>query len=190
MITYRVGGKMANYNVTITNGTGSQAMKKGTYTVSATANGYDASTLNPTEFTATETAGVGNFTLTANGTLTFNVNETGAAGGTPVTSGTMIMTDATGTVEYGQAVNISANGDAVFANVPYGTDGEPFQLYFKQLTTDDNHNVFEGVISVSMTAQTQTEYVQNNPTATQTFNLTDATYGLPISGTLTFTENA
>ncbi len=181
---------MANYNVTITNGTGSQAMQKGTYSVEATAFGYDASTITPKTYTATESTGSENFTLSANGTLTFNVNETGVVGGTPITSGSIIMTDATGTTEYGQAVTISATGDAVFNNVPYGTDGQPFQLYFKQLSTDENHNVFEGVISVAMTSQMQTEYVQNTAIALQTFNLTDATYGLPISGSLTFTGNA
>lgn len=180
---------MANYNVTITDGTGSQAMQKGTYTVTATANGYDASTLSPTTFTANETEGSESFTLSANGTLTFIVNETGAAGGTPITSGSIVMTDATGATEYGSPVSISATGEAVFNNVPYGTAGEPFQLYFKQLSTDDDHNIFEGVISVSMTAQTQTEYVQNTATAVQTFNLTDANYGMPIDGSLTFTSN-
>ncbi len=183
------GGIMANYNVTITNGTGSQAMQKGTYNVTATANGYDTSTLSPTTFTASESPASQSFTLTANGTLTFNVNETGTAGGTPITSGSIIMTDSTGTIEYGQAVNISATGDAVFANVPYGTTGDPFQLYFKQLATDDNHNIFEGVISVAMTSQTQTEYIQNTAIATQTFSLNDATYGLPIDGTLNFTSS-
>ncbi len=180
---------MANYNVTITNGTGSQAMQRGTYTVSATATGYDESTLSPTTYTATDVEGTGAFTLTANGTLTFNVNETGAAGGAPITSGTIVMTDSTGAVEYGQPININASGDAVFNNVPYGSAGAPFQLYFKQLTSDENHNIFEGVISVEMTAQTQTEYIQNTAIAVQTFTLTDSTYGLPINGTLNFIAN-
>ncbi len=181
---------MPNYNVNITNGTGSQRMQRGTYTVSATADGYDVSTLEPKTYTATDSAGSQAFTLSANGTLTFIVNDTGAAGGTPITSGTIVMTDATGTTEYGQPVNISATGEAVFENVPYGTAAEPFQLYFKQLTTDENFNIFEGVISVQMTAQEQTEYIQNTPTAEQTFTLTDANYNLPIDGTLEFTENA
>ncbi len=181
---------MANYNVTITNGTGSQAMQKGTYTVSAIANGYDTSTLTPTTFTATDSEGSASFILTANGTLTINVNETGAAGGTPITSGSIVMTDSTGNTEYGSPVNISADGNAVFANVPYGDAGTPFQLYFKQLSTDDNHNVFDGVISVSMTSQTQTVYVQNTAIALQTFTLTDGNYGLPINGSLNFTNNA
>ncbi len=177
---------MANYNVIITNGTGSQTMQKGNYTVTATAEGYDVSTLTPQTFTATDAEGTQNFTLTANGTLTFNVNETGAAGGTPVTSGTIIMTDATGTVEYGQAVTINATGEAVFNNVPYGTN---INLYFKQLTTDDTHNINEGIIQVAMTQQNQVEYIQNTLAALQTFNLSDSTYGLPIDGTLIFTND-
>ncbi len=177
---------MANYNVTITNGTGSQAMQKGTYDVTATAVGYDVTTLDPKTFTATEAEGTQNFTLTANGTLTFNVNETGAEGGTPITSGTIVMTDETGNIEYGQPVNIGTDGNAIFNNVPYG---ENITLYFKQLTTDENHNIYEGVVTVNMTEQTQTAYIQNTAIALQTFNLNDATYGLPIDGTLTFTNN-
>ncbi len=180
---------MANYNVTITNGTGSQAMQRGTYDVTATAAGYDVSTLTPKTFTATDSPATQAFTLSANGTLTFIVNDTGAAGGTPVTGGTIVMTDATGTEEYGQPVTISATGEAVFENVPYGTDAEPFQLYFKQLTAAEGYNIFEGVISVSMTAQTQTEYIQNTAAAVQTFTLNDANYNLPIDGTLNFTQN-
>lgn len=180
---------MANYNVTISNGTGSQRMQKGTYSVTATAAGYDESSLSPNTFTATDATGSQAFTLSANGTLTFNVNETGAAGGTPITSGSVIMTDSTGATEYGTAQTIGADGNVVFNNVPYGTDDAPFRLYFKQLSTDDDHNIFEGVITVDMTSQTQTEYIQNTATAEQNFTLLDANYGLPIDGTLNFTGN-
>ncbi len=181
---------MANYNVTITNGTGSQAIQRGTYSVTATANGYDTSTLEPKTFTATDQAGTQAFTLSANGTLTLNVNETGAAGGTPITSGQIVMTDASGNTEYGTPVTIGADGNAVFDNVPYGTDGEPFTLYFKQLSTAEGYNVFDGVITVETIEQTQTEYVQNSAAAVQTFSLTDANYGMPIDGTLDLTGNA
>ncbi len=181
---------MANYNVTITNGTGSQAMQIGTYDVTATANGYDTSTLSPTTFTATATPASQAFTLSANGTLTFIVNDTGAAGGAPVSGGTIVMTDETGTTEYGQPITVGADGTAVFANVPYGSATEPFRLYFKQLTAADGYNPFDGIISVSMTAQTQTEYVQNTAAAEQTFTLRDANYDMPIDGTLAFTENS
>ncbi len=179
---------MANYNVTITNGTGSQVMQAGAYDVTATAVGYDVSTLEPKTYTATTTPNSQAFTLSANGTLTLNVNETGAAGGTPITSGSLVMTDATGTEEYGQPVTIDASGNAVFENVPYGTTAEPFTLYFKQLSTAEGYNPFVGVITVQMTAQTQTEYVQNTAAAEQTFTLRDANYDMPIDGTLNFDE--
>lgn len=184
---------MANYNVNIVNGQGSTPMKAGEYTVSVTeALGYELTSLSPTSYTAGTTTGTGAFTLSANGTLTLNVNETGASGGTPITSGSIIMTDSTGTTEYGSAVTIDALGNAVFDNVPYGSSGNPFQLYFKQLSTDDGHNIFEGVISVSMESQTQTDYVLNTPISTQNITLTDANYsGLPIpNATLEFTQNA
>ena len=183
---------MANYNVNITNGQGSVAMKAGTYTVSATqAEGYDLTSLAPTSYTATASEGSGAFTLSASGTLTFVVNESGASGGTPVTSGSIVMTDSTGNTQYGSPVSIDSNGQAVFDNVPYGSSGSPFTLYFKQLSTDDNHNIHEGLITVGMGSQTQTEYIQNTPIATQNITLTDANYsGLPInSAILNFEEN-
>ncbi len=179
---------MANYNVQITNGSGSENMKKGTYSVTVTANGYDATSLSPTSYTAGESAGSGTFTASANGVLTLIFNETGAEGGTPVTSGSVIMTDSAGTTEYGSAVTIDASGQAVFNNVPYGS-ATPYVLYFVQKATDDGHNLYEGVITVNMSSAAQTEYVVNSPIAAQSFTLTDANYsGLPIAdATLTFT---
>ena len=183
---------MANYNVTITNGQGSQAMKAGSYAVTAIqAQGYDLTSLAPTSYTATQSEGTGTFTLSASGTLTFVVNESGASGGTPVTSGSIVMTDQAGTTQYGSPVTISATGEAIFSNVPYGTSSSPFILYFKQLSSDENHNIYEGVITVQMESETQTGYVQNTPIATQNITLTDANYsGLSIpSATLNFEQN-
>ena len=178
---------MANYSVNITDGAGSQSMKAGNYSVTVTATGYDPSTLAPSTFTAGETSGSGAFTLSANGALTLVFNETGASGGTPVTSGSVVMTDSTGTTRYGSPVNIGATGEADFPNVPFDST-TPYELYFVQLSTDDAHNVFGGVISVSMSSATQQEYVVNTPIAEQSFTLTDANYsGLPIAAaTLTF----
>lgn len=179
---------MANYNVQITNGNGSENMKKGTYSVTVTAAGYEATTLSPTSYTATESAGTGTFTVSANGVLTLIFNESGASGGTPVTSGSVVMTDSTGTTEYGSEITISATGEAEFNNVPYNAE-TPYVLYFVQKATDAEHNVYSGVISVNMASATQTEYVQNSPIAAQTFTLTDANYsGLPVAAaTLIFT---
>ena len=174
---------MANYNVTITNGAGSQQMVVGEYNVSATyAPGYDMSTLTPTTFSATDTTQTGAFTLAATGTLTVIFNETGAQGGTPITSGTVVMTNAEGTEQYGSVVQIDANGTAVFNNVPYGSAQSAYTLYFKQLTTDAEHNIYPDVFTVGMGDQTQTEYILNTlNSALQNFTLTDANYtGLPV----------
>ena len=178
---------MANYNVQITNGVGSTEMKSGQYDVTVSLRGYDPSTLSPTTFTAPDFSYGANFTVSANGTLTLIFNETGAAGGTPVTGGSVVMTDSTGETQYGSPIAIGANGEAVFEHVPYDGD-EPFVLYFKQLSTDDNHNVATGIITVNMSEANQTEYVLNTPIALQTFSLTDVNYGVPIpSAILTFT---
>lgn len=179
---------MANYNVQITNGSGSANMQTGNYSVTVNANGYDATTLSPVSYTATS-GGVGNFTVSADGVLTIVFNETGAEGGTPITGGSVVMTDSTGTTEYGSPVTISATGEAVFNNVPFNLDN-PYQLHFKQLSSDENHIAYPDVFTVGMGTETQTEYVINQPIyAEQSFALTDANYaGLPVAdATLVFT---
>ena len=187
------GGFMADYNVTIINGNGSQTMELGDYSVSAIyAPGYDMTTLAPTTYTATSPTGTGNFEISANGTLTIVFNETGELGGNPITSGTVVMTDATGNTQYGEVVNIDGNGTAIFNNVPYGSEQAAYTLYFKQLTSDENHNVYENVFAVGMGAQTQTEYILNTlKSVLQNFTLTDANYkNLPVyNGVLQFEDN-
>ena len=183
---------MADYNVTIINGTGSQAMDIGSYSVSSIyAPGYDMSTLTPTSFDVTSSSETGAFTISANGTLTIVFNETGAEGGTPITSGTVVMTDSTGTVEYGTVQNIDSNGTATFNNVPYGSEQSAYTLYFKQLTSDQNHNIYENVFAVGMGGQTQTEYVLNTlKSVLQNFTLTDAHYtNLPVYNAVLKFEN-
>ena len=179
---------MANYNVQITGGTGSVGMKKGNYNVTVTANGFEATTLSPTALEVTGSAATANFTVSANGTLTLIFNETGASGGTAVTSGSVVMTDSSGTTQYGDPVQISATGEAVFDKVPFDQT-TPYTLYFVQTATDDGHNVYEGVITVQTDQATQTEYVVNAPIALQTVNLTSADYsGLPVANAeMTFT---
>lgn len=179
---------MADYNVQIVGGTGSAKMKKGNYGVTVTAAGFEATTIAPATFEVTDAAGTGNFTVSANGALTLVFNETGAEGGTPVTSGSVVMTDATGTVHYGSAVQIGATGEAVFNNVPFDA-GTPYTLYFVQTATDDEHNLSGGVITVAMNASAQTEYVVNTPIALQTINLASADYsGMPVGAAeITFT---
>lgn len=184
---------MSDYNVTIINGTGSQTMEIGVYSVSAIyAPGYDMATLSPTTFTATSTTTTSAFTINATGTLQITFNETGAEGGTPITSGTVVMTDSTGTVQYGPVIEINSNGTATFNNVPYGSEQSAYTLYFKQLTSDENHNIYENVFAVGMGNETQQEYVINNLKAVlQNFTLTDANYtNLPVyNAVLKFNDN-
>ena len=184
---------MANYDVLIIDGTGSQSMELGTYSVSATyAPGYDLTTLEPTTYTVSSANQTGAFTLSASGTLTITFNETGAAGGVPITSGSVVMTDSTGETQYGPVVEIDENGVAIFENVPYGSPQSAYTLYFKQLTSDENHNIYPEVFAVGMGGQTQSEYILNTPKSVeQNFTLTDASYtGLPIkNANLNFVAN-
>ena len=179
-----------DYQIVVTNGTATENMQAGNYSVSCTqAEGYDVTSLSPTSCTVTQQEGSFSFTLLATGVLTFEVNETGAAGGTPITSGTIEMTDSAGTANYGTAQ--IQNGVATFDNVPFGTEASPITLYFKQTATDSAHNPYVGVITVSMAANTQTVYIANPAIAAQSIALTDATYpGLVIpSATLSFERN-
>ena len=156
---------MTEYDVTIIDGSGSETMNTGSYTVSAIyAPGYDMSTLSPTNYTVSSAGETGEFTLSANGTLTITFNETGEEGGTPITSGSVVMTDSTGETQYGQPVEINSSGIAVFDNVPYGSAQSAYTLYFKQLTSDETHNTYPDVFAVGMGAQTQQEYILNTPT--------------------------
>lgn len=184
---------MANYNVTIINGSGSQTMQTGEYSVSAIyAPGYDMTTLAPTSYSATSSTSTGTFTIAATGTLTIIFNETGAEGGTPITSGSVVMTDSTGEVQYGGVVDINSNGIATFENVPFGSEQSAYTLYFKQLTSDENHNIYPDVFAVGMGNQTQTEYILNTPKSVlQNFTLTDANYpNLPVyNAVLKFEED-
>lgn len=182
---------MADYNVTIIDGKGSATMNAGEYEVLAIyAPGYDMSTLSPTTYNVETGGETGAFTLSATGTLTITFNETGEEGGTPITSGSVVMTDSTGETQYGSVVQVDSNGTATFNNVPYGSEQSAYTLYFKQLTSDENHNIYDEVFAVGMGMQNQQEYVINTPKAVlQNFTLTDANYtNLPVyNATLQFT---
>lgn len=173
-----------SYVVNITNGTGTQRVLAGTYSVTADVPGYDNTTLSPTSVTVANASGTYPFTIAATGTLTLHVTETGSATGTPIVGATFIRTDASGN-EYGTAITTDSNGNAVFANVPYAASGAP-TVYYKQTASDGEHQFETAVQSTTLTTATQTDQVTNAPAAEQTFNLTDANYeNLPVeSGTL------
>ena len=174
--------------VIITNGVGTTDLVNGSYTVTADATGYEASSIDPSSISVVEGTNEYSFTIEAEGTLTLHVTEDGTAGGTPVVGATFVRTDSEGT-EYGTPITSDAQGNAVFNNVPYAQTGAP-AVYYKQTASDGDHEFDNTVQNVTLTSQTQTVEVTNAPGAQRTINLTDANYeNLPIgTATLTFTK--
>ena len=174
--------------VNITNGSGTDNLINGSYTVTAEVNGYDNTTINPESLTVVEGTDTYAFTISATGTLTLHVTEDGTVGGTPIVGATFVRTDSTGT-EYGNPITTDATGNAIFNNVPFSATDAPL-IYYKQTASDGDHEFDNTVQNTQLTTQTQTNQIQNTIGALRTINLTDANYvNLPIeSGTLTFTN--
>ena len=175
-------------SVTITNGTGTVELINDTYTVTAEVTGYDNTSIDPSSITVDATTNTYAFTISATGTLTLHVTDTGTTTGTPIVGATFIRTDASGN-EYGTQITTDTNGDAVFNNVPYDATNAPL-IYYKQTASDGDHEFDTTVQNTSLTTQTATVQITNQPGATRTINLTDANYqNLPIeSATLTLTN--
>ena len=174
--------------VTITNGTGQTELINDTYTVTAEVTGYDNASLTPSSITVDAATDTYAFTISATGTLTLHVTDTGTTAGTPIVGATFIRTDSTGT-EYGSVITTDTEGNAVFNNVPFADTGAPL-VYYKQTASDGDHEFDSTVQSTSLTTQTETIEIINTPGATRTINLTDANYeNLPIeTGSLTLTN--
>lgn len=162
------------YSVTITNGTGSENIVAGEYSLSLAATGYDSSTIDPTSITVTNDSSTFDLTVAATGTLTIHVTETGESTGTPVVGAKFYRTDSTGTT-YGTEITTDSTGNATLSNVPFDSTNAP-TIYFKQTESDGSHNFDLTVQSTRLTAQTGTIEVTNAPAALQTFNLKDANY--------------
>ena len=171
--------------VNILNGTGAERLINGVYTVTADVTGYDNSTINPSSITVDQTTNTYAFSISATGTLTLHVTEDGTSSGTAVVGATFVRTDSAGT-EYGSSITTDSNGDAVFNNVPYDATNAP-TIYYKQTSSDGNHEFVNTVQQATLTTSTSTVEIQNAPGATRTITLTDANYAnLPItSGTIT-----
>ena len=173
--------------VDITNGTGTVELINDTYTVTADVPGYDNSTIDPSSITVDEGTNTYAFTISSTGTLTLHVTDTGTTSGTPIVGATFIRTDREGN-EYGTVITTDEHGNAVFNNVPYDTTNAPL-IYYKQTASDGDHEFDSTVQSTSLTTQTATVEIINQPGAPRTINLTDANYAnLPITGSLTLTN--
>ena len=175
-------------SIEITNGSGTASIVNGTYTVSATVVGYDNTSIDPSSVTIDAQTNTYAFTIAADGTLTLHVTDDGTASGNPIVGATFARTDFNGT-QYGATITTDSNGDAVFDNVPYDATNAPI-IYYKQLTSDGEHEFSTTVQSTTMTTSTETVEIENLPGATRTITLTDANYdNLPIdNGELTLTE--
>ncbi|MBR3897744.1 MAG: hypothetical protein IKJ43_00500 [Bacilli bacterium] len=171
--------------IDITDGTGNSDILNGSYNVTASVNGYDNTSINPSSVDITEGVNTYNFTISATGTLTLHVTEDGTSTGTPIVGATFVRTDSQGN-EYGGVITTDTNGDALFNNVPFADTSAPV-IYYKQLTSDGAHEFDGNVQNTTMTTSTSTIDIQNTVPATRTINLTDSNYeNLPISsGTIT-----
>ena len=174
--------------VNITNGTGTSELINATYTVEANVTGYENSSINPNSVSVVEGTNSYAFTISASGTLTLHVTDDGTVSGNPIVGATFYRTDSTGT-EYGSLITTDTNGDAVFNNVPFDATNAPI-IYYKQTSSDGNHEFDNTVKNTTLTTNTATIEIQNTPGATRTITLTDANYNnLPIdSGSLTLTN--
>ena len=177
------------HNIPITNGIGSLHITNGNYTATATATGYDASTLTPAEVEIVEGTEEYSFTVAATGTLTLHVSDGGSDIGVPIIGATFHRCDAEGNT-YGDVITTDDEGNAVFANVPFGDADTPATIYFKQITSDGEHEFSGDLQTASMDAETKTIEIQNSEAATKNFKLTDANYeNLPIAdGEITLEE--
>ena len=174
--------------INITNGTGTGALINDTYAVTAEVTGYDNSSINPASVSIVDGTNSYAFNISATGTLTLHVTDDGTASGTPIVGAIFYRTDSQGT-EYGTSITTDSNGDAVFNNVPFDATNAP-TIYYKQTSSDGDHEFVSTVQSTTMTTSTDTIEVQNPQGATRTITLTDANYSnLPIdTATLTLTN--
>lgn len=174
--------------IDINNGVGTGSLINGSYTVTSNVVGYDNTSINPSTLDIVAGTNSYPFTISATGTLTLHVTETGESSGTPIVGATFVRTDSKGTT-YGSPITTDANGDAVFSNVPYASTNAPV-VYFKQTASDGEHEFSDQVVSTTLTESTTTQEIQNAVGATRTIMLTDSNYtNLPIeTAHLTFTN--
>ena len=171
---------MARHTIPITNGKGSIELVTGTYNVTAVAGGYDSSTLAPTSVNIVNGVETYAFTISAKGTLTLHVTDTGdASTGIDIFGAKFVRTDSTGTI-LGTEITTDQEGNAVFNNVPYAaTDSNP--IYYKQISSDGGHTFDDTVKSIIMTEETQTIEITNPTAPERYFTLMDASYtNIPV----------
>ena len=166
---------MARHTIPITNGKGSIELVTGTYKATAVVEGYDVSTLNPTSVDIIDSTDTYAFTISAKGTLTLHVTDTGEkVSGIQVVGAKFIITDETGTTQ-GKEATTNQDGNALFENVPYYETDSPV-IYYKQISSDGAHTFDGSVKSVIMNEQNITVEIENPNAPERNITLTDASY--------------
>ncbi len=170
------------YNILIENGTGNAQIVNGDYAVTAAAAGYNPISIDPAAVTVAEDTNTYAFTIAATGTLTLHVTETGAPT-IPIVGASFRRCDSGGT-EAGPTIVTDVNGEADFPFVPFAAADAP-QIYFKQLTSDGNHNFIQTVQSRTMATSEETMEITNALPTIKSVTLTDFNYpDLPIEDAL------
>ncbi len=165
---------MARHTIPIADGKGSIRLIDGSYKVTAVAGGYDSTTISPKDVTITTGTDSYAFTISATGTLTLHVTDTGQTSGVAVVGAKFIRTDSTGTV-VGSEETSNQDGNVVFSNVPYATTGSS-PIYYKQIASDGGHLFDNTVKMVTMTTSTQTIEIANENAPLRNFTLTDTSF--------------
>ena len=176
------------HTIEIVNGTGTKNLISDKYNVTAKVNGYNNSTITPTQVNITDNVSTYIFKIKAEGTLTLHVTDNGQSSGTPIVGATFKRTDSLGN-EYGALLSSDQSGNVTINNVPYNTNGETIKVYYKQLSSDEEHTFSTENQSITLTTEETTLEITNPPATTRTFNLTDEIYNIPIeTGSLTLTK--
>ena len=168
------------YEINITNGIGEANVFNGTYTVESNTVGYNNLSINPSELNVVEGTNTYELKISADGTFTLHVTETGAQDGTPIVGAKFIRCDSSGTT-YGDEIVTNETGTAVFSNVPYDTSTAPI-IYYKQTESDGSHTFDNNLKNITLETSSKTLEIENPKPVLRTFKLTDANYNnLPIT---------
>lgn len=168
------------YKINIVDGTTTKDITNGTYNVTASSIGYDASSIDPSTITVNDESDTLTFKISASGTLILHVTDDGTTAGNPINGAIFYRCDELGTTTYGTPVTSNENGLATFENLPYSTTDTAPTVYIKQTASDDSHNFDPTPYNYILDQEQITEEIFNEPAATKTINLTDANYEIPI----------
>lgn len=162
------------YNITIQNGTGTANVLNGNYTVESNTTGYQNTSIDPNTANIVEGTNTYEFTISAEGTLTLHVTETGVVDGTPIVGAKFIRCDKDGNT-YGTEIETNSTGNAIFANVPFDASAAP-KIYYKQTASDDSHTFDGSLKEITLETNTKTVEVANPLPQARTFTLKDKNY--------------